>query len=191
MKTILVVGDSESGKDDLLEFVLDRGKAVLPDYGYLKFDEYLVKDVYGAYNTSLEGVRKFQRDFRAKVSRRFGELKAKHENVIINAHFFTKLRHGFVSLLGPELFNAFKPDAVIIIELYPRKPDPRIRTLFKKKPIDAKSLRLEQDMIRKFAAIHAAAAGTMLKFVQVEEDNVNAAFRDIMDTVTFILSGGK
>ncbi len=188
MKTILVVGDRESGKDDLLEFVLDRGKGALPDHGYLKFDDYLVKDAYNAYNTNIGGVRKFQRDFQRKVARRFEELKAKHENIIINAHFFARLRCGFVSLLNVDMFNTFKPDAVIIIELYPRKPDPRFKMMLKKREqIDLKALKLEQDMIRKFATLYTSSNDSILKFVQVEEDNVNAAFREIMDTVTFVL----
>ena len=187
MKTVLVVGDSESGKDDLIEFVLNRGKGILPKYGYLKFDEYLLKDTYDAYNKGLMDIKKFQKDFHKKVVKRFEELKAKHKNVIINAHFFAKLRHGFVSLMSTELFNTFKPDAVIVIELYPRKLDTKYRLRFKKKQIDLKSLRLEQDITRKFATMYTSSTETLLRFVQVEKYNVNLAFKEVMDTVAFVL----
>lgn len=187
MKTILVVGDKESGKDDLIEFVLNRGKKILPDYGYLKFDDYLVKGVYNAYNKNLKGVRKFQRDFQKRVTRRFEELSKKHKNIIINAHFFANLKHGFVSLINQELFNEFKPDAVIIIELYPKKLDPRFKRMFKPKPFDIKRLRLEQDMIRKYAALYTSSSDIILRVVQVEKDNVNLAFKQVTDTVNFVL----
>ena len=189
MRTVLVVGDKEAGKDDLIEFVLERGKKILPDYGYLKFDEYLIKDVYQTYDKGFNGITKFRKDFHKKVTKRFGELKRKHKNIIINAHFFTELKHGFVSIVSDELFNVFKPDAVIVIELYPKKDDPRFRYMFRKDITDLKGLRLEQDIIRKFATMYTSSNDSILKVVQVDKDNVNHAFREVMNTITFVLGG--
>jgi adenylate kinase len=187
MKTILVVGDSESGKDDLIEFVLNRGQKVLPNYGYLKFDEYLLRDTFRAYDKGLIDIKKFQKDFHKKVTDRFMELRKKHRNIIINAQFFAQFRHGFISLVNNELFNTFKPDAIIVIELYPRKLDTKYHLRFKNDPIDLKKLRLEQEINRKFATIYTSSNETLLRFVQVEKHNVNEAFNEIMHTVKFIL----
>jgi adenylate kinase len=187
MKTILVVGDSESGKDDLIEFVLNRGEKILPKFGYLKFDEYLLRDTFKAYDKGLIDIKKFQKDFHKKVSARFTELKKKHKNVIINAQFFAQFRHGFISLVNTELFNIFKPDAIIVIELYPRKLDTKYRLRFAKEPINLKKLRLEQDINRKFATIYTSCNETLLRFVQVEKHNVKEAFNEVMHTIKFIL----
>ena len=188
MKTVLVVGDRESGKDDIIEFVLGRGKDILPKFGYLKFDDYLIKDVYDTYNKNLDDVKKFQKDFQKKVSDHFKELKKSHDFVIINAHFFAHLKHGFVSLMTQKMFKTFKPDIVIVIELYPKKLDPRFRHMHKKaNPLDIRNLRLEQDIIRKYATLYTSSTDSILKVVQVDKDEVKRAFNEVMDVVTFVL----
>jgi len=190
MKTILVVGDRESGKDDLLEFVLDRGKKVLPKFGYLRFDDFLVKDVYRTYNKNLKGIRKFQVDFQKKVTKAFEEMKKEHNNIIINGHFFAELRHGFMPLMSQELFKVFKPDALIIIELYPQKVDPRFKMFKKRDPINIRNLRLQQDITRKFATMYISSGDVMLRVVQVNKDDVKQAFTEVMETVKFVISEG-
>ncbi len=186
MKTVLVVGDSESGKDDIIEFILNRGKDVLPDYGYLKFDEYLIKGIYNAYDKNLKDVKKFQIDFQKKVTKRFEELSKKHENIIINAHFFARVRHGYISLINHEMFNTFKPDTIIILELHPKPPDPKFGFI-KKRKVDVAALKIEQDIIRCFAIKYAASSNALLRVVQVKEDNVNRAFNEVMDVIMFTL----
>lgn len=188
MKTILVVGDRESGKDDLIEFVLKRGKKLLPDFGYIKFDDYLTRGVYHTYDKSLKDIKKLQSGFQRRVIKDFEELKKIHQNIIINGHFFVEMKHGFVSLMNSDLYNVFKPDALIIIELYPQRVDPRFRMFKKQNPFDIRSLKLQQDIIRKFATMYTSSGDTILKVVQVEKDKVNQAFNEVMDTVKFILS---
>ena len=64
----------------------------------------------------------------------------------------------------------------------------RAQKLFKKQdPYDIRSLRLQQDIIRKYAAMYTSSGDTMLKVVQVEKDKVHHAFTEIMDAVKFIL----
>lgn len=188
MKTILVVGDTESGKDDLLEFVLDRGRDILPKFGYLRFDDFLIKDHFRSYDKNLDQIRAFQKDFQENIKKKFSELKKSNENLIINAHFFARMKHGFISLMSAKLYNTFKPDAVIIIELYPKKLDPRFKFMLKKdNPLQIRNLRLEQDIIRKFATMFTSSTDSMLKVVQVDKDEVKEAFDEIMDVVKFVL----
>jgi adenylate kinase len=190
MKTVLVVGDSESGKDDIIELALKRVKSGLPEYGYLKFDEDLTKGVYEHYNSGLADIRKFRTEFQKKAVEKFNGLRKDHGNMVINARFFVSLRHGFVSVLDKGMFEAFKPDAIIIIELNPKKFNPKFRPMFKEKePINLRELRLEQDMIRKYAALYASSSDCILRFIQVEKENVNNAFKEVTDIMKFTLGG--
>ncbi len=195
MKLIFVAGLEESGKDTLLNLVLNS-KNKISDFDRIAFDDIIFSKTkrisprlgHRALTESLDfcgdmgEMAKLRDEIHKKLEKKIKSCKK--PLVVINGYFTIKTYHGYVPVMTDQFFKKLRPDMIILMEAdVPEKS----RHLLKKGPDYLDSLKLQQEIDRNCASLYASVTNAVLKIIKVRHGDVKTAIRKLTDTLTFAM----
>jgi adenylate kinase len=198
MKLILVTGLEDSGKDTILDMVLQGSKQTLPDFDHIKFDELIFKKTKSVssrfghsalaesmdFSKNIDQIIKTRQDIYSKLEKNIkANIEAK-KSVILNGYFTMKTRRGFVPIISEQFFKTFKPDMIVLMEA-----DASIKNghIVKKGPDHIESVKLQQEINRNYASLYASTTDAVLVIIKVSHGDVKSAIRELRSCLTFAM----
>jgi adenylate kinase len=191
MSLILVAGIPESGKDTLLEMVLEGSRKNLPPFRLLKFDDLISYDVnkeskeldMWSFSERTKQIKNIQSGFHKKLRSSIDMLDRTEKNIIVDGYFTFRTHEGFVPLLYSQSARSFYPDMIIIAELGLKSPE-LLRKLGRER---VRQLRYHQDINLNYATNYSSLTRSPINIVRIEYGNVKEALRDMTDLITLAL----
>ncbi len=174
---LFISGTAESGKDALVELVLNGYRNALKGYSYISFDD-IIRRLVGSgrieFGSTLSEIKEFESSFSEQLEKADGKL-------VINGYFCADTPHGYVPLISRRLFKELSPNLIILFE-----EDIRImrKSLAASDPV--RKLLREQEMNRIWAHSLAAETGSIVKTIKVSSGNVKESLREFADVLRFV-----
>jgi len=175
---IFVSGNPESGKNEILNMVLQGYKKMLPKFRYVKFDDIIPKPP--KMERDIDNIKKFCKNFYSKLEKILIRELKKGSNLIINGYFTIKTEQGYIPILPDNFFESFKPDVLILIEVLPSRPE---TYMMETEHMDW----LQQEINRDYVSFYSAKSGAMVKVIKVKLGNIGGAIRETAGVIRFAL----
>jgi len=198
MKLILVTGVEDSGKDTILEMVLQGSKNRLPDFDYVKFDDLVFKKAKSVssrfghralaesmeFSENIDQIIKTRQEIYTKLEKKVKTDVKTNMFVIINGYFTMKTLRGHVPIISEQFFRAFRPELIVLMEA---DVSDRNRHLLKKGSDHMESVKLQQEINRNYASLYASATDAVLKIIRVKHGDIKSAIVDLRDVLKFAM----
>ncbi|MFH1978043.1 MAG: AAA family ATPase [Candidatus Aenigmatarchaeota archaeon] len=187
---ILITGTRESGKDAILDLVLEGSRKLLPRFEYSRFHDIMKKSLpkerdvirkaTSFDNFNAKQISDIKSNFEKNAIAEFTRL-AKSQNLIISGYFTIRAKQGYIPLISEKFFKKFSPDVIINLEMRaPDKPKP------KDMPEIAGILK-HQETNRIMAVSLATLTGTTVKTIKVRHGNIKYALKELSKTLEYHL----
>lgn len=186
MANILVTGIEESGKDVILDMILQGSKKLLPKFRYIKFSDLGVGFIEGS--SDINKKKKLWDNLNKKLENVVKEELKKKGNIIINGCFTLKTSRGYLPVISADFFKLLKPDVLITIEFDTDIDKIHIKPVAKNIG-NINSIKEYQSVNRKYAVFYSALTGTPTEIIKVKYGNIKRALRDTKDIVKMYLEG--
>ncbi len=179
-RIVFVSGIPESGRKEIVEFVLRNAGKTLPEFEYVCLEDVMIKtlgikgseeiDLSKAFLSVSPGIAKrFEKDVEKVML-----AKIRSGNPIIMSGCLTlNTKEGQFPLLSERFFRKHKPYAIIIMELEEGPGEDRLRTV--------------QDINRNHASVISSLFGCEIKTIRVERGNYRKAIRELSEELKRIL----
>jgi len=190
MITILATGIEESGKDSILDMVLNGFKGDLLDFSYLKFDKIiknliLKQKITNLNSLKIEEFKKLQSSVNSEMERVLQREMKRNANIIINTGLVLKTVRGYFPLLTPEIFNTAKPDIIMLFEIATDKD--HISYIIQKEKYDMEDVLDRQIINKRYALNYSSSLGCLLKVIKIEFGNLRAAIKETKDFIEYVM----
>ena len=198
MKLILIAGVEDSGKDTILEMVLQGSKKKLPKFDYVKFDDLVFKKPRSVssrfghralaesieFSENIDQIIKARQDIYTKLEKKVKvNLKAK-KFVVVNGYFTMKTLRGYVPIISEQFFKTFKPEMIILMEA---DASARNRSMLKRGLDYIEATRLQQEINRNYASLYASSTDAVLRIIKVRHGDIKTAITQLRDTLSFAM----
>lgn len=189
MVNIFVTGIEESGKEVILDMVLQSSKKLLPKFRYIKFSEFGVKDIKDTLSSDINKIKKMRNNLNKKLEKIVNEeLKKAKSNIIINGYFTLKTQRGYLPAVSAGFFKLLNPDVLINIEFDTNVDKIHIKHVVKNIG-NINTIREYQEINRKYAILYSALTGAPVETIKVKYGNVKKALRETGDIIRVYLKG--
>lgn len=170
-RKILFTGTPESGKDELLEYVLSHDNNVGKRFnvynleklaGEAEFPEGGIAD--GDSEARMSRIASMQANFEGKLRSLERKLVKERKNIILNSPITKETPMGVVPLMTEEFMKAFEPDIIILVES--AEDDVSVRMIN-----------------RNHAARISEETRAILKIIPLEKGNFKKSLKEIVEVM--------
>lgn len=170
---VLVAGIDDSGRDEIVEMVLQSYKNMMPANTLVKASAF-IPDL--GSERDLGKLSKMRDNALVKLEKAVvSSLKNKSGNIILAAGLTRKTIHGFMPVITEDIVDTIKPDLIIFMEILPARAD----AYMEHEHIDWAHQRFERQM----AGLFSLRASSPLRVVKVRPGRVRDALKDAADAL--------
>lgn len=184
-KLVLMIGNRDSGKEDIVKMIVDNYKSC-KNIHFIKMDTVLNKELKKFKQASwknLDFVHKLKENVHASLEKEIIENFQDGKDIILDGYFIYNLDNGYLPILSGSFFDAFKPTLFIFYELYIDKKIPRKREAIKKMI----EIEREQEVNRHYANIYSSITGSIIKIIKIKSHGIKNVIKETRDVMDFVL----
>ncbi len=169
---ILVTGLDESGRDEIIEMVLQGCKNMLPHVTLIKASEFMPDIESERSITRLAAMRE---NALAKLEKTVVSSLKGGGNIVLTGGATKSTKHGYMPLITEDFIEKIKPDLIILMEVVPH----RIESYMEHEHMDWQ----QQKMERYMASMFSLRTGALLRVIRVKSGKVKDAIKESADAL--------
>lgn len=169
---VLVTGLDDSGRDEIIEMVLQGYKNMLPANTLIKASDF-IPDV--GSERSLAKLSKMRDNSLNKLEKTVVSSLKMGANIVLAAGLSIKTVHGLMPVITEDIVETIKPDIIVFMEILPH----RVEAYMEHEHVDWTHQRFERQM----ASLFSMNAGAPLKIIKVRPGRVKDALKEAADTL--------
>jgi adenylate kinase len=169
---ILVAGLDDSGRDEIVEMVLQSYKKMMPVNTLVKAADF-IPDV--SAERGLDRLSKMRDNSLIKLERTLVSALKNGSNIVLAAGLTRKTVHGYMPVVTRDLVDTIKPDLIVLMEILPRRAD----DYMEHEHIDWTHQRFE----RQTAGMFSVRTGAPLRIIKVRPGKVKDALKEAADAL--------
>ena len=173
---VLVAGLDDSGRDEIIEMVLQSYKNMLPANMLIKALDF-IPDI--GSERSLAKLSKTRDNALVRLEKAVVSSLKEGTNIVLAAGLSRKAIHGYMPVITEDLVDTIKPDIIIFMEILPH----RVEAYMEHEHIDWTHQRFERQM----ASLFSMRTGAPLKIIKVRPGRVKDALKEAADTLRAVM----
>ena len=122
-RLVFLIGSKEFGKGSIVDMVF-QSKKTFPLFKHIRLDDHVEKEMPKVFN--LASAKKIREAVYEKMEKDIVKNFKNGKSVIIDCSFVLKTAKGYLPVVSESFFDAFKPDALILLEFQINKKFPGV-----------------------------------------------------------------
>jgi len=169
---VLVTGIDDSGRDEIVDMVLQTHKAVMPPAVQVKLADSL-PDV--SNERSLSKLAAMRDNAASKLEKSVIGLLRKGGNIVVTGCATKATNHGYLPVLTEDFVDKLNQDLIIMMELMPQ----HVQSYMEHEHVDWLHQRVERHM----TSIFSMRTGAPLKVIKVRSGRVKESMKEAFDSM--------